>query len=1510
MSNTIQFNNKEYHRIAAKRDVEAVSQIRYGFFYLQWDVLIDGAYYQFVNSKPINGVYNLVGTNITIPESAITKTVYEGMEVSVNIPNSTQQSIGTLHINSHYFNYGCSKSTVEQSSACSLKQPSANYTARRLVREEDIIKPDTVKLYFDENYINVECFIKFGVPNYSIVTGTYDEYITRSINDDLSVDVQRSKNSQSYITCHVGDTIKIISTKTPLQNVAIRPYAEQDGNYPIIAPVDENGKVNTIDLQKDKSFDYIITSDCFITFDIATANYMLYGAILEDTEYCESCVVQVDNSDFIIAGNTEQAKRTIQENSKVNINTTLSLYTIEAYTKKRDAVFAGEPEYVLVDINNNVIYDTNGSEVYVDTEYNGDSLLTNAQQQIILSDSTSLPLAVQGWYNLIEVINLTTNEYVTVTTTGSSHSSNYSAYFTMPSADCLLTVNTKIVTDGDTVTISPLYSLTIEVDENSNSVFPISVTTGNTTTEYNSSTTIQNIENNYFSTTWNEVDGKLYHIQYKSNHTTFDDYTTKTASYSNSLMGNRTLSISLIDPDILYRNTTEISTITAGKEYEENNNIISNSNTIMGLNDQPRRTYYANTESSIKTSGNHFTNLQNLKKVVFNNADTAFTVNEDAFYECNKLESVSINGTENIKVKDRAFYNAIMLNEFADLNKITELGHSCFYGVGLEEYTANTELRVIPELAFSESLLSTANLAGTSINPSMLSTINNRAFKNCQKLTNVHLPYALSTLGQSVFENTAIPCVHTKPSYTNETIFSPYGVVFNADSEYKNGLTTLPSNTFEFCKYLEEVHLPVSITHIEKCAFRECDNLKHFASPGLKTIAQGAFKDTWIEGIKADGLVEIFPPGQHYGSLYKKSNTSGILFDVCGTNLGGLKQGFTLGTYIQPNPVYEGLILYKCNSIHLGSQSDSIYCIHPNTYHVAAESFLGTGKGYPFAQVGWYDDTTQPLITVGNSSFSRNNNLSTFTLPSNGSLILGKESFSYCDNLTTIFTRQCSVSSVPERAFAYCKSLIPPNFVDLKVKDIDDYAFDGSIRYAFDKYNTLCWIQNIVLLVSSVVYTFVSQYKMDMMLKADLEVDQDQYEYADEVKNTYSDRHYTDPERYGERYSGYATREDAENALSKILDGQNTDLQDAISSNGINNPSKYDNFKVGDKVYTQIYSGDGDPRVYFNGSSYAITGIPIYYIRNIAGRTLKKAIRKVLKQILPKIVDFVEKIQPYVSGVLSVLNFVEVLKKMRQAVWQAYGYPVEYDVSIPSYGQAVQSGVGLYSNRGVYDVIFPETLTSIGKYAFRNCKDLKSVGFLNCPCIIQEGSFYGCEFLSNVKVYQEIEQDGEQGLEENIYGYDIDSIGKYAFYQCDLFTNNINQLIENASVVEEYAFAKNKRMSVKYEFQPDVNVLSNASYNQLLVIPECLTTIGAHAFSGANFIQFTSNSPQDLNIDSAAFDPIHDDSYNEYLGAMSRVFVVPQEYVNQYKQRFEELNLSYDYMVTYSNDDNRLLEFV
>lgn len=1563
MINTIQFNNKEYYRIAVKRDVEAVAQTRYGFFYAHWSVLIDGISYQFFSPKPINGVYTLEGTNMTIPESDITTTVYEGMEVTINMSNSVQTTTGTLHINSSYFNYGCSKSTVDQSE-CKLKWPSVNYNLDRLVREEDIIKPDTVKLYFDENHIDVECFTKFDIPDYSIVTGTYTGYISRSINDSLNANVQRSRNSQSYITCHIGDTIKIISKSKALKNVAIRSYVEQEGDYPIIAPVDENGNINVINLQNDGSFDYTITSDCFVTFDIAAANYTLYGAILEDTEYCDHCGVQVNGTDFIIAGQTDEAKRFIQENSKVNINTSLSIYTVEAYIKERDGVFAGEPKYVIVDNNHNPIYDTAGQPVYVDSEeYDGQSLLTNQQGQIILG-TNSTPLDVQDWYNLIEVINLTTNTKVTVNyNNDGSQGGNRSAYFNMPASDCLLTVTTNIITGGDTVTISPRYSLTIDVDENSKNIFPISITTGNTTTEYNSSTTIRNIENNYFSATWNKIDSKLYHIQYKDNHNTiFFDQALKTTSYSNSLMGNRTLSIRLIDPDIIYRNTTEISTITTGKEYEENNNIISNSNVRMALNDYPRRTYYANTESPIKTSNTHFNNLQELKKVIFNNTDTTFTVDADAFYNCLKLESVTINGTENIKVKDRAFYNNIMLTEFNDLNKITELGHSCFYGSALNEYTSNVKLKNIPELAFSKSSLSAVNLAGSPIDPAELTSIDNSAFSNCQKLNTVHLPYALSRLGQGVFENTSIPCVHTNPAYAAETVFAQYGVVFNVYDDYTNQLTILPKNTFKYCANLVEVHLPKSIEYIETCAFENCINLTKFVAPGLWRVAKDSFKGTLIDKSNlsendrnhlTSGLRAYIWSGNTVGHSYIHPDSSGV---------------YIYYKQFRKDPYHDfadaiSVTPYACykkgyNAICMGKSMRDIgeYAFYSaGIESVSPPTKVNTQTGKPESYDQYYKYIS-PSCTIHKYAFAENKILREFRIEHN------------------------NLHYIHAYAFQNCIDLLPLDFIGCGVKYIGDYAFDNTNRYAYDLYNSLKWTENIVLMAALTAYAFISTAALiaaypeitpatevaENVEMPDYEsfetiITNDTIQLGGEEKSfryfeftlngqpiDYNNppwknfKYFTfsaDPEDIAKVVNTTGIADAADEYANEMIDIFN-DTMSQYTQNGwiIGNGDE-----AGKYIYGMVNAVDNTHTIgsiliqKFNGNPIHL----VERIRTIApGRFSTKSIELVKTLVKGATKKIVTKISaPILKNVLEVAGFAatvagtvigayDLIGTIHNVVWSAYKFPIIksiYADNIKYSGSlSFTTGIGLDVDRGVYTLAFPATIEYIGKYAFRNNKDVRNIIFLESPKKIEEGVFEGCEYLRSVQICKEVtDENGSISLQDDITNYHIIHISNRAFMHCNLDSMEINKIILQTQDVGDYAFAYNKRIWANSLYGWDIETIKKY-VTYIIDIPPTLKTIGQYAFAGANLIRFNSAYPHTFNIDPKAFAyycPYNDWGGNmdisAYFHAAPRVAFVPEQYYDEYVAYFKSAELltsgslsgGFAYIVTY-NDNNEFTNLI
>jgi hypothetical protein len=155
---------------------------------------------------------------------------------------------------------------------------------------------------------------------------------------------------------------------------------------------------------------------------------------------------------------------------------------------------------------------------------------------------------------------------------------------------------------------------------------------------------------------------------------------------------------------------------------------------------------------------------------------------------------------------------------------------------------------------------------------------------------------------------------------------------------------------------LEEVYLPASITKIKSNAFKSCLALKKFAAPGLQIVEKGAFDGTWIEGTTSDST-ELIEAGTTYGesNLYKKQGTTGVLFDIPGTNLGGLNKKYTMCTYISPMPDNTSLILYKCNEKQIGGSGAGryAYSLHHKTISISPYAFSGN---YDFGNIGCYSD--------------------------------------------------------------------------------------------------------------------------------------------------------------------------------------------------------------------------------------------------------------------------------------------------------------------------------------------------------------------------------------------------------------------------------------------------------------------------------------------------------------------------------------------------------------------------
>jgi hypothetical protein len=86
----------------------------------------------------------------------------------VIVGSGIKTSLGTL-LQKEAANQCATKEKVLDTN-CSLTGESATYASNRLVREEDIVAPSTVNVYYDPRYLTVEEFKTDGISKFPIMT--------------------------------------------------------------------------------------------------------------------------------------------------------------------------------------------------------------------------------------------------------------------------------------------------------------------------------------------------------------------------------------------------------------------------------------------------------------------------------------------------------------------------------------------------------------------------------------------------------------------------------------------------------------------------------------------------------------------------------------------------------------------------------------------------------------------------------------------------------------------------------------------------------------------------------------------------------------------------------------------------------------------------------------------------------------------------------------------------------------------------------------------------------------------------------------------------------------------------------------------------------------------------------------------------------------------------------------------------------------------------------------------
>ncbi len=163
----------------------------------------------------------------------------------------------------------------------------------------------------------------------------------------------------------------------------------------------------------------------------------------------------------------------------------------------------------------------------------------------------------------------------------------------------------------------------------------------------------------------------------------------------------------------------------------------------------------------------------------------------------------------------------------------------------------------------------------------------------------------------------------------------------------------------------------------------------------------------------------------------------------------------------------------------------------------------------------------------------------------------------------------------------------------------------------------------------------------------------------------------------------------------------------------------------------------------------------------------------------------------------------------------------------------------LYLNGAlVTELVIPDSITSIGDFAFLGCASLSSVTFPDSVTSIGNGAFNGCACLSSVTFPDSVTSIGNfafsncEGLFSVTLPDSVTSIGSWAFDGCKRLASLT--LPDSVTSIGEYAFAYCKSLAA-------------------VTIGDGVTSISDYAFSGCTSLSSVSVPDSVTSIGSGAF---------------------------------------------------------
>ena len=184
------------------------------------------------------------------------------------------------------------------------------------------------------------------------------------------------------------------------------------------------------------------------------------------------------------------------------------------------------------------------------------------------------------------------------------------------------------------------------------------------------------------------------------------------------------------------------------------------------------------------------------------------SINENAFYDCSSMTSISIPDSVT-HIGKKAFYYCTKLTSISIPRGVTYIGDYTFYRCNsLTSISIPKGVTSIGDYSFFECY----NLTSVSI-PDGVTYIGDYAFSYCKSLASISIPDSATSIGGNAFYHCS--------SLTRISI--------------PDSVTSIGGSAFSGCKSLTSISIPKGVTSIEYQAFFECDSLTSVIIPDTVT---------------------------------------------------------------------------------------------------------------------------------------------------------------------------------------------------------------------------------------------------------------------------------------------------------------------------------------------------------------------------------------------------------------------------------------------------------------------------------------------------------------------------------------------------------------------------------------------------------------------------------------------------------------------------------------------------